>query len=77
MVLLQAVGVTGVGVTLGLTVSFLASNSLGPLLFSTSPRDPLIMAGVAAVLLVVALAAGAIPAWAAAKVDPMRALRVD
>jgi predicted permease len=77
MVLRQAVGVTAVGVLLGLTVAFFASNSLGPLLFSTSPRDPAVMLGVAAVLLAVALAAGSIPAWAAAKVDPVRALRAD
>ena len=77
MVLRQAVGVTAVGILLGLAVAFFASNSLGPLLFSTSPRDPAVMLGVAAVLLAVALAAGAIPAWAAAKVDPMKALRTD
>jgi predicted permease len=77
MVLRQAVGVTAVGVFLGLTVAFFASNSLGPLLFNTSPRDSAVMLGVAGVLLIVALVAGAIPAWAAAKVDPMRALRTD
>ncbi len=77
MVVRQAVGVTAVGVLLGLAVSFLASGSLGPLLFGTSPRDPLVMAGVAVVLLVVALVAGAIPGWSAARADPMRALRID
>jgi ABC-type antimicrobial peptide transport system permease subunit len=35
------------------------------------------MLGVVVVLLAVALAAGAIPAWAAGKVDPMGALRTD
>jgi len=77
MVLRQAVGVTGVGVLLGIGVSYLASDSLGPLLFGTSPRDPQVLMGVAVVLLLVALAAGAFPACAAAKVDPMRALRTD
>ena len=77
MILRQAVGVTGVGVLLGLAVSFLASKSLGPLLFHTSAKDPLVMVSVAASLVVVALAAGAIPAWAAAKIDPMKALRTD
>ena len=77
MVLRQAVGVTAVGVFLGLAVAYFASNYLGDLLFNTSPKDPMILLGVAGVLLVVALAAGAIPAWAAAKVDPIGALRAD
>jgi len=77
MILRQAVGVTGVGIILGLAIAFFVSEKLAPLLFSTSPRDPLVMVGVAVVLLAVALAAGAIPAWAAARVDPMRALRTD
>jgi ABC-type antimicrobial peptide transport system permease subunit len=77
MILRQAVGVTTIGVLLGLGVAYLAAGKLGPLLFSTSPRDPVVMVGVAAVLLVVAFFAGAVPAWAAARVDPMTALRAD
>ena len=68
---------TAVGVVLGLGVALASSPSLAPLLFDTSPRDPAVLAGVAAVLMVVALAAGAIPAWAAARVDPMGAFRAE
>ena len=57
--------------------SFLASSRMGPLLFDTSPRDPQVLAGVATVLILVALVAGGIPAWAAARVDPMEALREE
>ena len=77
MILRQAMAVTGIGVFLGLAVSSLASNTLSPLLFSTSPRDPLVMGSVATVLILVALVAGVIPAWVAARVDPMTALRVE
>jgi ABC-type antimicrobial peptide transport system permease subunit len=77
MVLRQAVGVTTVGVLLGLGFAYVGAGKLGPLLFSTSPRDPRVLLGVAAALLVVAFFAGTIPAWAAAKVDPMTALRND
>jgi predicted permease len=77
MVLGQAVGVTGVGVAFGLTMAFFASDKLGPLLFSTSPRDPWVMVVVAGMLLVVALLAGAIPSWAAAQVEPVKALKTE
>jgi ABC-type antimicrobial peptide transport system permease subunit len=77
MVLRQALGVTGVGVVLGLTVALISAGKMGSLLFGTSPRDPVVMAGAVVALIAVALAAGAIPAWAAAKVDPMKALRTD
>ena len=77
MVLSQSVAVTAIGVTLGLTIAVIAAGKVGPLLFGTSARDPQVLVGVGAVLLVVALAAGAVPAWAAARVDPMKALRAD
>jgi predicted permease len=77
IVLRQALGVTTVGVVLGLGVAYGAASKLGPLLFSTSPRDPVVLVGVAAALLGVACMAGTIPAWAAARVDPITALRAD
>jgi ABC-type antimicrobial peptide transport system permease subunit len=77
LVLKRAVGVTAAGVFLGLAVSVIAAGRVEPLLFGTSPRDPLVLVGVVIVLLAVSLVAGALPAWAAAKVDPMGALRTD
>lgn len=77
LVLRQALGVTGVGILLGLTIALVSAGLLEPLLFDTSPRDPSILVGVAALLCLVALAAGAIPAWSASRIDPMGALRTD
>ena len=77
MVLRQAVGVAGVGVAVGMGAALMASNSLGPLLFDTSPRDPIVLGGVAISLLVVSLLASAFPAWTAARTDPMGALRTE
>jgi ABC-type lipoprotein release transport system permease subunit len=58
-------------------VALLAANRLGPLLFETSPRDPLVLVGASAALLLVACLAGLIPALAAARVDPMGALKTE
>ena len=66
-----------VGVAIGLVVAMGAARYVGPLLFGVSAKDPAVYAGVAAVLIVVALAASAVPAWRASQVDPSVALRGD
>jgi len=77
MVVREAVGTTGVGVALGLVLAVIAGGRLGPLLFETSPRDPVVIGGVVGVLLLVAVVAGALPARSASRVDPIQALRSD
>jgi putative ABC transport system permease protein len=58
-------------------VSLASGRWIRPLLFEVSPRDPLVFAAVAIVLLVVAVVAAAVPAMRASRVDPAASLRAD
>jgi predicted permease len=64
-----------VGVVLGTVGAAIVARLISSLLFGTSPVDPLTFLGTAAALVLVALGAGALPALAAARVEPMSALR--
>jgi ABC-type lipoprotein release transport system permease subunit len=68
---------TALGIILGLAAAFEASRFVADLLFETSARNPAVYAAVAAAMLLVAVAATLIPAWRAARVDPVSALRAD
>ena len=71
----------GVPVLAGLGTGLLAAASLGrllqSLLYEARPRDPLMLAGISLVLLVVAALAILLPACRAARTDPMAALRSE
>ena len=73
----QSVRLALVGTALGLIVALAQSRWIQPLLFHQSATDPWILAGVAGAMLVVAVAAGAAPAWRAARADPNAALRAE
>jgi putative ABC transport system permease protein len=77
LVLRQGFALTISGTIIGIAGGFLASRGLMTLLFNTSRFDPLTYLGVVAVLVVVALTACWIPAWRAARVDPVVALRAE
>ena len=65
------------GLAIGLPLAWFASKLMESMLYQTSVHDPvsLIFAGVGVV--VVAVAAGLIPARRAASVEPMNALRTE
>jgi len=69
--------VIGAGVLIGLALSFASVRAVSSLLFGISPYDPATMIGAAALLTIVAVTAGLKPAWRAAHVDPIAALRVE
>jgi putative ABC transport system permease protein len=65
------------GLVLGLAASAGAARLLRSMLYQTQPLDPVVFAGVAAILLLVAVLACTAPAWRASRLDPMQALRTD
>jgi len=75
LVVKQALVVSVVGTGVGLVASFWLTQSVGALLYGVTTRDLVTYVAVAAVLIVVAAAAGIQPARRAATLDPVKALR--
>jgi predicted permease len=77
LVLFRGVKIVALGVAFGLFVAALASRWIASLLFRIGPRDVGVYVTIAVVASAVALCASIVPAWRAAAVDPMQALRAD
>jgi putative ABC transport system permease protein len=75
LVLGEGLRLAVLALAIGVAGALVAGRFIAPLLFETSPRDPLILSAVAALLLLISLAASALPALRAARVDPNLALR--
>jgi len=65
------------GIAIGLAGIVLASRSLASLLYGISALDPVTLASASVALIAIALAASALPAHRAARIDPMQALRSE
>jgi putative ABC transport system permease protein len=63
------------GLAAGLVCALLTGRFIASQLYGVAPNDPLTIAGVAILLLIVAVCACAIPARRAMRVDPLTALR--
>ena len=77
MVLRQGLGLAIAGAAVGLVCALIVSHLMAGLLYGVRPTDPLTFAGVALLLIGVALLACYIPARRAIRVDPLVALRHD
>jgi len=77
LVLSEGALLVGVGLALGVAGTLAARRALAAQLYGIEAGDPLVAAAVVAVLTVVALAACALPARRATRVDPVRALSAD
>jgi putative ABC transport system permease protein len=64
-----------IGLAAGLAAALMLTRLMKALLFEVSPNDPATLAGVAALIAVVAAAASLVPAVRATRVDPIVALR--
>jgi len=73
----QGVRFAVAGVTLGTVMALFAARWVQPLLFAQSATDVRVFGTVGAVLLFVAIAASALPARRATRVDPNTVLRTD
>jgi hypothetical protein len=77
LVLREAALIAGIGIMLGMVGSLAVSGLLSGMLFEVTPTDPVTMFLAALAIAAVALTAAVRPAWVAASVDPIEALRPD
>ena len=77
LVLKETLLLISVGGMIGLALSIAAMHLAISFLFGLSPEDPATIGGALLLLLLVSVAAGFFPAWRAASIDPMQALRTE
>jgi ABC-type antimicrobial peptide transport system permease subunit len=75
LVLRQGLTLAGLGLAVGSALGTVATRVLAGTLYGVSGADPVAWGSAAAVLLAATLAANAVPAWRAVRIDPVRALR--
>jgi putative ABC transport system permease protein len=77
MLVAQAARLALFGVAVGVGLSLVLMPLLAAQLYAVQPRDPLTLAGVPVVLVIIAVLAALVPARRAMRVDPVQALRYE
>src|SRR5215467_11168365 len=75
MIVSRGAGLAGIGMGIGLIVSGIMAPLMSSVLYGVKPLDPEVFVAVPVILMVVVLLASYIPAWRAARVNPIVALR--
>jgi len=75
LILGRGMSLAAAGVVIGLAASVFLTRYLTSMLFSVQPLDAITFASVTAILLLVALMASSLPAYRAARLDPIKTLR--
>jgi len=76
-VVMRGLLLAGLGIAIGSCLAIGTSRAAGSLLFGVSPRNPVSLAVVAVLMVVVGALGSALPAWRAARVDPVVALSAE
>jgi predicted permease len=74
-IVLRTLGLTALGLGLGMAAARALSSALASMLFGVTSGDPLTFVAMGMLLTTVAAVAGYIPAWRASRIDPVIALR--
>jgi ABC-type antimicrobial peptide transport system permease subunit len=77
LILRQVVFLAIAGLAIGIPAALATGPLIGSLLFGVAPNDVSTITATAAVMVAVALTAGALPAWRAARLDALVALRTE
>jgi putative ABC transport system permease protein len=77
LVVRQGTALVGVGLGIGLLAALAMSRTIQSLMVGINTTDPLTYAGIIILFALVALAACALPAWRATRVDPAVSLRYE
>jgi ABC-type antimicrobial peptide transport system permease subunit len=75
MVVVEGLKPALLGIAIGAAGALAASRALEKLVFGVKPYDPLTLAVVATTLVAVSIVASLLPAWRAARLDPVTVLR--
>jgi predicted permease len=77
LVMREVILLLAIGLAIGVPAALATARYVATLLYGIQPRDPAIAFGTIAVLALVSLAAGLIPARRASRIDPILALRCE